>query len=102
MTTTVRIAVPAGQGKGVLVRYGTQNAVIPVGGVQTFYVYDGVQASINVLELGDETAVPSGTPAQSVPSEAQPTADSTAEPSAVQKLVAQLAEAVHVHTDGAV
>lgn len=58
MTTTVRVAVPAGQeGGGVLIRYGTQIAEIPVGGVHTFYLYDGVQAEAVICERGASQSV---------------------------------------------
>lgn len=50
MTTTVRVAVPAGQGKGVRIQYGTQYIEIPVGGVQAFSLYDGSQASAVITE----------------------------------------------------
>jgi hypothetical protein len=50
MTTTVRVACPSGS--GVHIKYGTQVAEIPVGGVHTFYLYNGVQASAVITELG--------------------------------------------------
>jgi hypothetical protein len=52
MTTTVRVAVPTGA--GVRIRYGSQVAEIPTGGVHTFYLYDGAQASAVLTELGSE------------------------------------------------
>lgn len=50
MTTTVRVACPSGA--GVHIKYGSQVAEVPVGGVHTFYLYDGQQASAVITELG--------------------------------------------------
>ena len=50
MTTTVRVACPSGA--GVRIKHGTQVAEVPAGGVHTFYLYQGVQASAEITELG--------------------------------------------------
>jgi hypothetical protein len=56
MTTTVRIACPSGT--GLHIKYGSQVAEVPVGGVHTLYLYEGQQASAVVTELGKSGDAP--------------------------------------------
>lgn len=56
MNTSVRVVVAGGE-TGVSVRYGTQLADIPVGGVQTFTLLDGKSEPLVITRPGGNPVV---------------------------------------------